>query len=117
MTSPAWARAADEIVRHVNIYIGTVTAEQLERDIEQIIAAHAPASGWRAIDSAPKDGTRVLVFADGEQRAAALLTAVEDGEQNWVYARRLGSAAIAFVCHPTHWQPLPEPPAPPEAAP
>lgn len=67
---------------------------------------------WRPIETAPKDGTRVLVFDPIHgQRAASLMTSIEDRDEQWVYARILGSDAVAFICHPTHWRPLPAPPS------
>jgi hypothetical protein len=71
---------------------------------------------WRPIETAPRGGTRVLVFdLIHGQRAAALMTSLEDRDEQWVYARSLSNSAVAFICHPTHWQPLPAPPS--DAAP
>lgn len=73
---------------------------------------------WRPIASAPED--RAVLIWDrrtGAPRVAQLCTAIEDGETAWVYARRLsweGEPALAFIAgDPTHWMPLPLPPAAP----
>lgn len=58
-------------------------------------------SAWRPIETAPKDGARVLCFAPAIHgyRAHMRTDAYEDGWWNCPRA------------HPyTHWQPLPEPP-------
>ena len=68
-------------------------------------------TAWRPIETAPRDGTRILVFDPVHgQRTAQLLTAMEDGDEQWIYARSLGSSAVAFLCRPTHWKPLDDPP-------
>lgn len=68
---------------------------------------------WRTIDSAPKDGAAVLVYvpeartqtvgniAVGAQRPMA------NGETMWI----IGGHFAFDVGQPTHWMPLPNPPA------
>lgn len=76
-------------------------------------------SEWRTIDSAPRDGTRVLVYGkpeplrmDGETLVEWNITGVHaaywdacDG----AFCLDGGSWLGPFI-EPTHWQPLPEPP-------
>jgi hypothetical protein len=77
-------------------------------------------SEWQPIDTAPKDGTYVLVCGG--------VTADEDEPRghavaqwsNWLNGRRLKNGRWMFAWYdggyygnyenPTHWQPLPEPP-------
>lgn len=71
-------------------------------EIERLRAVQA----WRPIGTAPKDGTRVLlwpVWSDGLPDAG--WWEVRPRSSGWVhvYGRVLEK--------PTHWQPLPEPPA------
>lgn len=73
-------------------------------------------SKWQPIATAPKDGP-ILVWDSRQRtsRVAFFATALEDGSQDWIYARRLNfddpTHAIAFIVQePTHWMPLPEPP-------
>ncbi len=70
--------------------------------------------GWRDIASAPKDGTFVLI-RDSEVRALASWQ-----RDRWFGIDELGLAYDSRQYHqpgpqPSHWQPLPAPPAAPEA--
>jgi hypothetical protein len=54
-------------------------------------------NGWQGIDSAPQDGTEVLVLV--EETNAQFVAHYEDGD--WVYA----TTPIAIViCDATHWK-------------
>ena len=60
---------------------------------------------WRPIETAPKDGTEVLVFVPPNRLSVNPFVAQArnpTGAQWW--ARRVGSIK------PTHWMPLPDPP-------
>jgi hypothetical protein len=60
-------------------------------------------SGWRDIATAPKDGTRVLLFNPGEppyQCVGCWLNNTTGG--GWVSSE--------WDVEPSHWQPLPPPP-------
>ena len=62
-------------------------------------------NGWLAIETAPKDGTHVLVYVPPLRQAgtAKYLRAFNTtGVQWW----SVGSGA----CLPSHWMPLPPPP-------
>lgn len=67
---------------------------------------------WRTIDSAPKDGTSILVCVthntwDGEWETIQWVDWARDGVAIWPnYQHRID---IPFP--PTHWMPLPNPPA------
>lgn len=64
--------------------------------------------GWRTIDSAPKDGTEVLVCRpDGDEWE--MRVAYWTGRRWWleVYDNGLERSSIY---EPTHWRPLPPPP-------
>jgi len=57
------------------------------------------ASSWQPIETAPQDGTNVLIaFAD--RHIQLWQTRVQDGKWMW------------YEVGPTHWMPLPEPPQP-----
>lgn len=66
------------------------------------------AQGWQPIETAPKDGTPVLVHAPGGCTQWKLHTTLWicrwDGR--WVEA----GGEEYTTCEPTHWMPLPPPP-------
>ena len=77
---------------------------------------------WKTIDSAPKDGTRVLVAGFWNERAAkhcrgqayicvgAWSTFMSDGTSyEWIYEGPLGNTRHIRVTF-THWTELPPPP-------
>lgn len=67
-------------------------------------------SEWQPIETAPRDGTLVLLWWDGD------FAPVGFWQDGWVYtmtqARNLDGAVIDILLgyEPTHWMPLPEPP-------
>lgn len=57
--------------------------------------------GWRPIETAPKDGTGLLVYSD--ERIISAMWSV--GADDWV------EVVHGYTFYdPTHWMPLPEPP-------
>lgn len=79
-------------------------------------AKQKEADGWRTMESAPKDGTEVLLYGPGVlnsdgrtsmyARARHVGWAVEiEGHLHW-YTRD-----PHVTCRPTAWRPLPEPPS------
>lgn len=70
------------------------------------LAALEAGQGWRPIETAPKDGTNVLMYRDGNVKQAHWLA----DEQAWG-SRRHGWKFSAWD-GPTHWMPIPPPPAP-----
>lgn len=75
-------------------------------------------SDWQPIETAPKDGTRVLAFAQG---ATGSPLDVFYGVASWVNADPDVNPGIPpeelslwwwpYAIRPTHWQPLPPPPS------
>jgi hypothetical protein len=70
-----------------------------------IQAAKEQQNEWRPIDSAPRDGTCVLLFAPGWKAASTAWTFGNDEWQDCPYHHG-GNPAWK----PTHWRPLPSPP-------
>ena len=77
---------------------------------------------WQPIETAPKDGTRVLLFG-GEQevwksqrdsKAGPMVVGWADGteygEQAWRFCTYDSGFYGRLDTQPTHWMPLPEPP-------
>ncbi len=77
---------------------------------------------WQPIETAPKDGTKVLVYVRGDSlypTAASYKSAAyfekEYGdpdymEEGWYWAFGYPSDFHEEVIEPTHWMPLPPPP-------
>jgi len=63
-------------------------------------------SEWQPIETAPKDGTEILIFVDGHREVSHF----EAGETGWPWVDYSGTSAWRIDL-PTHWMPLPAPPA------
>ncbi len=63
---------------------------------------------WRRMETAPQDGSEVLVFVDGHVAVAAC----NGGRWYGVVAgkRAYDSTGVIDLGTPTHWRPLPPPP-------
>jgi len=70
-------------------------------------------SEWQPIETAPKDGTFVVVFAEKNpngrkvRRASPVCVAAKRGWMGWV------ATPGDYQVSPTHWLPLPAPPQTP----
>lgn len=69
------------------------------------------ADRWQPIETAPKDGTWIQVWADSCERSIQTQWVRWQGEERWV-----GTMSPLYVT-PTHWMPLPSPPLADRAAP
>jgi hypothetical protein len=58
---------------------------------------------WRPIETAPRDGTRVLLHRHGQGRWSTFVGAWSDHDRVW-------HDADSLFRDPTHWMPLPESP-------
>lgn len=68
---------------------------------------------WQTMDTAPKDGTVVDLWVDGERRADCYWRIGEDfgeSEDGWCQMYAEASSSFAVLGVPTHWMPLPEDP-------
>jgi Lar family restriction alleviation protein len=73
------------------------------------LSAQEPASAWRAMDSAPKDGTFVLLYIPCGNEAPAAIRTGGFFHGKWLPSPPDGDEW--YWTKPTHWQPLPPPPA------
>ena len=72
--------------------------------------------GWRDIETAPKDGTEILLYGPGvlnsEGRTSMYARAQHVGWADEVEGHLTWYTRDPRVtCRPTHWRPLPEPPS------
>ena len=75
-------------------------------------APPAPTEQWMPIETAPKDGSR-LILTDGAKVFRGGFARLEFKEHPDAYWMNFDDCD---VCHPTHWQPEPALPAPPQGA-
>lgn len=64
--------------------------------------------GWQPMDSAPKDGTAILILSESSEQRVGWW-----GTCGWTYYQKYGGTSIVML-KPTHWMPLPV--APPGAS-
>lgn len=64
-------------------------------------ALRPAADEWQDIETAPKDGRRVILWAEQWTASACGI---------WVNAWTVGYDLPPFLYEPTHWRPLPDPP-------
>ena len=64
---------------------------------------------WQPIETAPRDGTRVLISCVGECGTEWMYVAWCKGIR-WRLIERKDRSYIEVNDQPTHWMPLPEPP-------
>lgn len=73
-------------------------------------------TGWQPISTAPKDGTKVLIFIPGRPagyrvNASSFTVSVHLRNGEEIYRSADWSGAFEERGEPTHWMPLPEEPA------
>lgn len=76
-----------------------------------LYASPSAPDGWQPIETAPKDGTEILAYGyarcDGSRYANGQHIAWWDAELGWTGR----DPDDRVTLHPSHWQPLPIPPA------
>jgi hypothetical protein len=66
---------------------------------------------WQPIETAPRDGTRVLCFGEGPYGDLECYTAVFSAHsRSWHADPNEATEYLPEKCTPTHWMPLPAPP-------
>lgn len=88
-------------------YADHCTAELVaERDVLKAeLAALKAAQEWRGMESAPKDGARILVFIDNGDDPIKTVGERHANKRYWI-----SSWSGEVLYPPTHWMPLPTPP-------
>lgn len=119
MTPEALLEAGKILARNLRLVYGAAgQAETVDALVDALSAAQpAPGgqeTGWQPIDTAPKDGTRVLLcdacfaYPKAYPQCVAQGFWLETG--HWGYwADRISDFQLVWFA-PTHWMPLPEPP-------
>ena len=60
---------------------------------------------WRSIESAPKDGTHILIYAPLHKGKPIYVVAYHAHKNKWIEANHLKYC----IRNPTHWMPLKPP--------
>lgn len=83
--------------------------DSLQAQVEAL-RAEKRVSEWQPIETAPKDGTEVLIgrFLDGKLPTKAV--ASFHPSEGWRDAGDIGWGGMYAHVRPTHWMPLPSPP-------
>lgn len=77
---------------------------------EQHHAHEAGRMNWRPIESAPKDGSNVLIIAASAYSPEARVGWWNDGWCFYSRPDRFWAAGVTGMVEATHWMPLPPPP-------
>lgn len=98
--------ARDVLVTHLDETAGLYAPEA---HADAILAAlHAAwfvvEQGWQPIETAPRDGTRLLCYAPATEGRAAVV------RNDYWWVRERGFALMRPTQPYTHWRPLPQPP-------
>lgn len=86
-----------------------VLASAVLRAAAEFAAAPTPPDPWQEISTAPKDGTEILVWMFGNTFSVVSYEISANNAQHYVWM-----APEGYLYHkdaPTHWLPLPPPPA------
>ena len=78
-------------------------AEETRLNVDSITGV----GGWRPIETAPKDGTNILLREGSDVSQGGWLTGMAQGTEDEHYA---GWWSVNCFDNPTHWMPLPQPP-------
>jgi len=91
-------------------HMQAIKIEKLQAELAALKAAQE----WRGMESAPKDGTWVLVIDSeyGDHGGAFVARYTEAFSGSWL----INTSHTPHVVYPTHWMPLPTLPTPPENA-
>jgi hypothetical protein len=73
---------------------------------------------WQPIETAPRDGTRILVYDPSESEGGPVLAAYWSDSVWWQDAWMVWDCrSDGWQVSPTHWMPLPSPPTGPDQRP
>lgn len=116
MTRTEAARALAEAARRYMDYTGRDTFEDLQRALVRFEDAAPEDDGWRPIETAPKTEGE-WIFASAGNKIPMVTGWDEDGQMwftfNLVFENVYHRQNPSWRWEPTHWMPLPPPPAEP----
>lgn len=94
---------------HLDPFTDTRAARLLESLDRQVQVASAASSGWQPVDTAPRDGTPILVWAEWNNAPAG--HAIVEWVQRRKEWKRVGATRSIASGIVMHWMPLPSGPS------
>lgn len=104
LTFPILSAQLKNCIRLSNEFISArVEAKEIQALFDCWLQSQSGSQAWQPIETAPKDGTEILLFVDPKPQVGAWHPKAKDWiDQSWEYFFQ-GPG-------PTHWMPLPEAP-------
>lgn len=99
----------DQIARIVGITEATPASYEIADRVLEVLPG-AVESGWRPIETAPKDGSLVDLWVGGHRVPDCHWTGVIWYSPHWKYDCGAEIDPARGDPDPTHWMPLPDPP-------
>jgi hypothetical protein len=90
-------------------------ADRIVATLNSYAAGQAGGGEWQDIETAPRDGTPVMVASAPDQWVCAAYYET-DGDRGWYQESSHWTDAHDGSCRPTHWMPQPKPPLPPQTS-
>lgn len=97
--------AAQDFMQGLSGYIAEPMRSEYALELEDIIQRCVDeANAWQPIETAPKDGSSILLFCEGNIFTGKRHKDEIPPYKDWWFCAGVGERA------PTHWMPLPTPP-------
>lgn len=74
--------------------------------IRELESASQPGGGWQPIETAPKDGTRIILWW-GDLSVFGWWLDNTNTRTPWAGWRAPSLVTVPYGCKPTHWMPMP----------
>lgn len=111
-TPPMTIDPRDSLRQAMTYYPGKPINRLLRDALAGFEAEIASLKEWRPMETAPKDGTDILLVHDKSIQVGGW--GGVSGHSGWIIGEDSSSPEtdyLVFFDEPTHWRPLPEPPA------
>lgn len=105
----------DELVKRLEAEADRLRADDVRAahamdDARDRIEALMAERQWQPIETAPKDGTDIIVLLTHMERPRAWTGRWHKGLKRWSIDHGMQRYQPAEMAYPTHWMPLPQPP-------
>lgn len=107
-----WQRIYDQCAKANGAFGLDLFLQAITETLEYSAAIKAERT-WMPIESAPKDGTRILIWIEHEPKLGHLPEYSHAAIGAWTNHNKGGWTWMGILGNVTHWQPLPSPPVAP----